>query len=105
MNKSLKKETLSSSAGWVAALLNFIPGLGTGYIYQRRWRAYWITTGVTAAWISLESMRELGVDPSDPVQVKDETTIFLGLILIAIVTAIEAWLAVKFSQDDNSIST
>ena len=31
-----KQEILAASAGWVAVTLNVLPGLGTGYLYQRR---------------------------------------------------------------------
>ena len=41
-----REQILAASAGWVAVLLNVIPGLGAGYLYQRRWRAYWITSAL-----------------------------------------------------------
>ena len=41
-----KQEILAASAGWVAVTLNVLPGLGAGYLYQRRWKAY----GITSAW-------------------------------------------------------
>ena len=28
----------------IAVTLNVLPGLGAGYLYQRRWKAYWITS-------------------------------------------------------------
>ena len=31
-----KEEILGASAGWVAVTLNVLPGLGAGYLYQRR---------------------------------------------------------------------
>ncbi len=37
-----KDQVLAASAGWVAVVLNVVPGLGAGYLYQRRWKAYWI---------------------------------------------------------------
>ena len=37
----------------MAVLLNLVPGLGTGYIYQRRWRAYWITSAISTSWFVL----------------------------------------------------
>ena len=43
MEKLLSNQVLASSSGWVAVTLNFFPGLGTGYIYQRRWIPYFIT--------------------------------------------------------------
>ena len=47
MDKISKEEVLASSSGWVASLLNFLPGVGTGYLYQRRWLAYFLTTGTS----------------------------------------------------------
>jgi len=47
------KDLIASSAGWVAVLLNLVPGLGTGYIYQRRWKAYWICSLITTSWFVL----------------------------------------------------
>ena len=31
-----RDQVLCASAGWVAVLLNVLPGLGAGYLYQRR---------------------------------------------------------------------
>ena len=31
-----REQILAASAGWVAVLLNVVPGLGAGYLYQRR---------------------------------------------------------------------
>ena len=45
-----REQILAASAGWVAVLLNIVPGLGAGYLYQRRWRAYWITSALATAW-------------------------------------------------------
>ena len=44
-----KLESLATSAGWVAMTLNVLPGLGAGYLYQRRWKAYWITSALAGA--------------------------------------------------------
>ena len=40
MSYPSKEEILASSKGWVASFLNFLPGLGSGYLYQRRWKPY-----------------------------------------------------------------
>jgi hypothetical protein len=45
-----REQILAASAGWVAVVLNVLPGLGAGYLYQRRWRAYWITSALATAW-------------------------------------------------------
>ena len=48
-----KQEILAASAGWVAVTLNVVPGLGAGYLYQRRWKAYWITSALATSWFVL----------------------------------------------------
>jgi hypothetical protein len=86
-------EILASSSGWVAVLLNVVPGLGTGYIYQRRWRAYWITTTVTTSWFVLGAVLGQGGEATaDP---QNQLIGLGGLLLVAAVTAVEAGLAVK----------
>ena len=40
MDKPSKAQILAASSGWVATTLNFLPGLGAGYLYQRRWGPY-----------------------------------------------------------------
>ena len=53
MDNPSKEEILSASNGWVAATLNLLPGLGAGYLYQRRWIPYFVTVGVATAWLIL----------------------------------------------------
>ena len=48
-----KQEILAASAGWVAVTLNVVPGLGAGYLYQRRWKAYWVTSALATTWFVL----------------------------------------------------
>ena len=48
-----KDQVLAASAGWVAVVLNVVPGLGAGYLYQRRWKAYWITSALATTWLVL----------------------------------------------------
>ena len=72
-----REQILAASAGWVAVLLNLVPGIGIGYLYQRRWMAYWITVAVavillsltdwtfgapTIAWVGLANYQELWRD-------------------------------------------
>ena len=45
-----RKQVLAAASPGLAALLNLLPGLGSGYIYQRRWRAYWICSALATAW-------------------------------------------------------
>ena len=75
--------------------LNIIPGLGTGYIYQRRWRAYWITLTITFFWILLSLLIQTGIDPSDPASTQTDLTGFLGILVISSITACEAALRTK----------
>ncbi len=94
-----KDQIIASSSGWVAALLNFIPGLGTGYLYQRRWKAYWITTLISSLWIYLDFARELSIDPSDPASSQDGNSGLIGLLAISSISACEAALKVKKERE------
>ncbi len=96
-----KGEILAASSAWTAALLNFIPGLGTGYIYQRRWKAYWITTFISFAWVYYDLNRQLSIDLSDPGN--SQTDIagigIIGLILISSISSFEAAMSVRKERD------
>ena len=87
-----RKAVLAASAPWLGALLNVLPGLGAGYLYQRRWRAWWITSGLSSAWFLLGAM--LQPDPSaiDP---RTRLVGLGGLLLLAAVSAVEAFLATR----------
>ena len=77
----------------MAIVLNVLPGLGTGYLYQRRWRAYWITASANGAWLlsgSLFSQRDnMAMNPTT------QLIGLIGLIVLGLVTATEAELVVK----------
>ena len=100
MDESFKNQVLASSSGWVSAVLNFFPGLGVGYIYQRRWKAYWATTIISTLWLLIGFYNQLGKDPSDPLQTNNDLGSLVGLFSIAIFTAIEAWYAVKKASEE-----
>ena len=88
-----KDQILASSSGWVASLLNFFPGLGTGYIYQRRWLPYFLTAGAVLVWFALGIFLQ-----GDKVPAQSDQLIGLaGLFFISLVTVIEANLAYKKS--------
>ena len=53
MSYPSKDEILASSKGWVASFLNFLPGLGSGYLYQRRWKPYFFTITASTALFTL----------------------------------------------------
>ncbi len=95
-----QEEILAASSPWVAVVLNLVPGLGTGYIYQRRWRAYWISSGLATAWFVAGGVLGQNVDEVlMPDLVQQNQLIGLGgLLLLAVVTATEAGLAARRAQ-------
>ena len=91
MSNPSKDAILASSKGWVASFLNFLPGLGSGYLYQRRWKPYFLTIAATTSWFALGFLLQGDSEPS-----KSEQIIGIsGLFFISIVTMIEANLAFK----------
>ena len=87
------KTILAASAPWLGALLNVVPGLGTGYIYQRRWRAYWITTALATGWFLLGAVLG-GAGTTPDLQAPDPRNQLIGLgglLLLAVITAAEAF--------------
>ena len=91
MNNPSKEQILASSSGWVATILNFLPGLGAGYLYQRRWTPYFITGGVVTAWFILGVLLNGDSEPT-----KTEQIVGIGgLFLISITTMIEAKISHK----------
>ena len=91
MSNPSKEEILASSRGWVASFLNFLPGLGSGYLYQRRWKPYFLTIAANTSWFALGFFFQGDSEPS-----KGEEIIGISvLFFISIVTIIEANLAFK----------
>ncbi|NDC35239.1 MAG: hypothetical protein EBZ51_07615 [Synechococcaceae bacterium WB9_2_112] len=88
-----REQILAASAGWVAVVLNVIPGLGAGYLYQRRWKAYWITSALATAWFVAGAVLAQNADAVDETQ--NRLVGLIGLLLLAGVTATEAGLAVN----------
>lgn len=93
MTSPSRDQVLAASAGWVGAVLNVLPGLGAGYLYQRRWKAYWITSILATAWFVIGAALVGGAPGTDNPQ--NQLIGLLGLILLSSVTASEAGLAVK----------
>ena len=91
MSNLSKVEILASSKGWVASLLNLLPGIGSGYLYQRRWKPYFLTIAATTLWFSLGFFLQGDKEPSQSEQIIGIS----GLFFISIVTVIEANLAFK----------
>ena len=84
---------LAASAGWVAVTLNVLPGLGTGYLYRRRWKAYWITSAPPTTWFVQGAV--LGQDAEAAEQLQNQIIGLTGLVALAAGTAVEAGVAVK----------
>ena len=97
-----KQQILAASSLWLAVVLNVVPGLGTGYIYQRRWRAYWITTATSTAGLVLGALLGQDVDPVLQPDVLQQNQLIglAGLLLVAGVTAAEAARAAKQAQEE-----
>jgi len=91
MSYPSRDQILASSKGWVASFLNFLPGLGSGYLYQRRWKAYLFTITATTAWFALGFFLKGDSETSQSEQIIGIS----GLFFISIVTVIEANLAFK----------
>ena len=91
MDNPSKEQILAASNGWVATILNFLPGLGAGYLYQRRWIPYFVTGGAAIAWFVLGAILNGETEPT-----KTEQLIGIGgLLLISITTMVEAKIAHK----------
>ena len=97
-----KSQIIASSSAWIAALLNFIPGLGTGYLYQRRWKAYWITTLISAIWIYLDLIRQFSIDTSDPAASQADNTALIGVLVISSISAYEAAFTARRERNEES---
>ena len=92
-----RRFALAWSAPWLAALLNVLPGLGAGYLYQRRWRASWITSLVSTSWFALGAWL---AQNRGATQESDRWIGLAGLVLLALVTAVEAFLAGRRARLD-----
>jgi hypothetical protein len=88
-----REQILAASAGWVAVVLNVVPGLGAGYLYQRRWRAYWITSALATGWLVAGAALAQNADAATEAQ--NQLVGLIGLLVLAGVTATEAGLTVK----------
>ena len=96
MTTPTREQILAASAGWVAVLLNVVPGLGSGYLYQRRWRAYWLTSALAMAWFVAGAL--LGQNADIALESQHQLVGLGGLLLLAGVTAVEAGLAVRAAR-------
>jgi len=92
-----RKLVLAAASPVLAALLNVLPGLGTGYIYQRRWRAYWISSALATCWFLAGAL--LAPEPAGPTD-QQRLVGLAGLLLLAGVTAAESFLAGRRARMD-----
>lgn len=99
MDTLSKEQILATSSGWVASILNFLPGVGTGYLYQRRWVQYFITAGAVTVWFVIGIVLQGDKEPNQTQQLIGIS----GLFVISIVTAVEANLAFKKAVNISSI--
>ena len=90
MNNPYKKEILAASSGWLALALNFLPGLGAGYIYQRRWVPYFITGGIAAVWFCAGVISSSNTTDHTS---SEQLIGFAGLFLISVTTMVGAKIA------------
>ena len=97
MSYPSKDEILASSRGWIASFLNFLPGLGSGYLYQRRWKPYFLTITASTAWFTLGFILQGDSEPSEIEKILGIS----GLFFISIFTAIEAKMAFKKASKKN----
>ena len=86
-----KVEIIASSKGWVASFLNLVPGLGSGYLYQRRWKPYFLTIAAATSWFALGFFLQGDKEPSQSEQIIGIS----GLFFISFVTVLEANLAFR----------
>ena len=91
MSYPSRDELLASSKGWIASYINFLPGLGSGYLYQRRWKPYFLPIAASTSWFALGFFLQGDSEPSQTEQIIGIS----GLFFISIVTVIEANLAFK----------
>lgn len=92
-----RKQVLAAASPGLAALLNLVPGLGSGYLYQRRWRAYWICSALATAWFVAGAL--LAPQSAGPTE-QQQLVGLAGLLLLAGVTATEAFLAGRRARMD-----
>ena len=83
-----KQKIIVASAGWIAVTLNVLPGLGAGYLYQRRRKAYWMTSALATTWFVLGSV--LGQDAGAGEELQNQLVGLGGLVALAAGTAVEA---------------
>ncbi len=72
----------------MVVVLNVIPGLGAGYLHQRRWRASWTPSALATAWFVAGAVLT-------PAEAQNQLEGVVSLLLLSAVSASEAGLAAK----------
>ena len=67
--------------------LNVLPGLSGGYLYQRRWKAYLITSALATIWFVLGEV--LGQEAGAAEELQNQLVGLGGLVALAAGTAVE----------------
>ena len=62
-------------------------------MYQRRWRAYWITSALASSWFVAGAM--LGQNADAATEAQNQLVGLIGLLALAAFTAAEAVIAFK----------
>ena len=75
--------------------LNVLPGLGVGYLYQRRWKAYWVSSVLATTWFIIGAVLGQGAGAEAAEEMQNQLVGLGGLVALAAGTAVEAGLAVK----------
>ena len=67
--------------------LNVLPGLGVGYLYQRRWKAYWVSSVLATTWFIIGAALLQGAEAAEELQ--NQLVGLGGLVALAAGTAVE----------------
>ena len=69
------------------------------YLYQRRWKAYWITSVLATTWFVAGAV--LAQNSAAEAEPQNQLVGLIGLIVLAAVTSVEAGMAVKAVRQDS----
>ena len=67
------------------------PVYSRGYLYQRRWKAYWVTSALATAWTYRRAV--LAQDADAAMELQNQLVGLIGLLGLAVGTATEAVIA------------
>ena len=78
--------------------LNVLPGLGVGYLYQRRWKAYWVSSVLATTWFILGAVLGQGAEAAEELQ--NQLVGLGGLVALAAGKAVETGMAAKKVREE-----